>query len=82
MSNPGEYHLNIENGATIFIKPSSSASRRTKNRIREHGTHGFVICGFDPASWHFGGSAAILLKPAFEEDDWAGWVPINEIEEA
>ncbi len=74
--------MNIENGAIIFIKPSSSASRRTKNRIREHGTHGFVICGFDPASWHFGGSAAILLKPALDEDDWAGWVPINEIEEA
>jgi len=69
----------IENGITIFIEPNSSASQRTKNRIKEHGEHGFVICGFDLASWHFGGVAALLLKSALEEDNWSGWVPINEI---
>jgi hypothetical protein len=70
----------IEEGDTIFIKPTSSACRRTRNRIRERGADGFIVCDIEPAARLFGGDAAVLLKPASLPDSWFGWLPLSEIE--
>ena len=73
--------MNIEIGATILIKAASGACKRTKNRIREHGSEGFVIKDFTPSSWLFDGAPAINVKPAGKGDGWFGWLPLPEIEE-
>ena len=79
--------MEIKVGETVFIKHNRSACNRTKNRIREHGTQGFVIKMFRPNSCLFGGSPAILFDSVSElssdgmggKEAWHGWIPIGEI---
>lgn len=67
------------NQEPVKIEALPNASRRTKNRIKEHGPF-FVIRQtanhiFD---WEVGPCevAGILLA---SEDSWFGWVPANEV---
>ena len=79
MSNSGEHHMNI--GDTVFLRPTAGASQRTKNRIREHGGDGFVVCNVSTACWPLNSRPAVLLEPTLAEDNWLGWLPLDEIEE-
>ena len=50
---------------TIMISPTNKASRRTKNRVKEHGP-GFEHVDVRNGSW--------LLSAG----EWFGWLPRNE----
>ena len=57
-------------------------SKRTRNRLREHGRHGWVIKRHDPSSQLFHGAPAILVEneaQALTGDGWLGWFPLDEI---
>jgi hypothetical protein len=57
-------------------------SQRTRNRLREHGRHGWVIKRHDPSSQLFDGVPAILVENEAQTltgDGWLGWFPLNEI---
>ncbi len=57
-------------------------SQRTRNRLREHGRHGWVIKRHDPSSQLFHGAPAILVEneaQALTGDGWLGWFPLDEI---
>jgi|TARA_R110000824_G_scaffold340306_2_gene526816 hypothetical protein len=79
--------MEIKIGQKVFLKHDQSACNRTKNRIREHGSKGFVIEMFVPASSHFGGAPAICFRSVSElssdgiggKERWRGWFPIGEI---
>ena len=67
-------------GQTIEIKALSGASRRTKNRIRERGSQGFVVSQ-PPQPVIFSNSRGVdwvLLDS--KDSDWSGWLPVDEIE--
>jgi|JYMV01.1.fsa_nt_gi hypothetical protein len=70
----------------VFLKSDRDASSRTKGRIHSHGSEGFRMLRFDPASWHFGGTPAILFQSvtstAKGSEPWFGWLPILELTEA
>lgn len=72
-------------GTLIFVQPSDSASRRTKNRIREHGPFFFMLDSAKSVQSLSGesgilvschGSDAIIPN---QDSDWFGWLPISEI---
>jgi hypothetical protein len=67
---------------TITVKALPTASRRTRNRIREHGPS-FEIMRID--SWpNLGGVCWMLGTPlnwATGEREWFGWIPQHECEE-
>ena len=56
------------------IKAKPTASRRTRNRIDEHGRFGFLVSGRKPD-----GSAWLLRARTTK---WLGWLPTNEFTEA
>ena len=68
-------------GDTVFVRPIAGASRRTKNRIREHGVGGFIVCNVTTTCWPLNNRPAVLLEPTLAEDNWLGWLPLDEIEE-
>lgn len=78
----------IEIGQTVFLKHNRFACNRTKNRIREHGSEGFVIQKFVPGCGLFDGRPAILFNSVTElssdgvggKEPWMGWLPIDEID--
>ena len=80
--------MEIKIGKTVFLKHNRSACNRTKNRIREHGSEGFVIKMFVPGSGLFDGAPAILFQSVTESasdsrggrENWVGWIPIGEID--
>lgn len=55
-----------------ILKPSSSATRRTKNRIREHGPVFELHKDGIPGCFN---TKAILASSG----DWLGWLPLSEI---
>ena len=55
----------------MIIKPTISASRRTRNRISEHGRHGFLLAASRDGRW--------LLRS--RSTKWLGWLPFLEFEE-
>lgn len=77
--------MDIHIGKVVRLKPLNGACQRTKNRIREHGDQGFKITKFDPGSWLFGGTPAMLLTSvacaSAGQPEWAGWLPLLEIGE-
>jgi len=80
--------MEIKFGQTVFLKHNRFACNRTKNRIREHGSEGFVIQKFVPGCGLFDGRPAILFNSVTElssdgaggKESWVGWFPIDEIE--
>lgn len=78
----------IKIGQTVFLKHNRFACNRTKNRIREHGSEGFVIQKFVPNCGLFDHRPAILFNSVTElasdgaggKEPWMGWLPIEEIE--
>ena len=61
----------------LTLTALSSASQRTKNRIREHGPV------FKARQWSMSvnamdNRACVLVE---SPDDWSGWLPLDEIEE-
>ena len=80
--------MEIKIGQTVFLKHNRFACSRTKNRIREHGSEGFVVQKFVPGCGLFDGRPAILFNSVTEfssngsggKEPWMGWLPIDEIE--
>ncbi len=76
--------MDIKIGEAVHIWALKGACQRTKNRIREHGAEGFIITGFDPGSWRFGNTPAVLLesvsKSAAGGEEWKGWLPLLEVD--
>jgi len=57
-------------------------SQRTRNRLREHGQHGWMIKRHDPSSRLFDGAPAILVENEAQTltgDGWFGWFPLDEV---
>ena len=81
--------MDIIIGKTVTLKWIKGACQRTKNRIREHGSQGFVISRFDPGSQLFGNTPAVLLNSVSVtasdgqggREQWSGWLPLLEIDE-
>lgn len=55
------------------IEPTSSATRRTVNRINEHGRFGFTLAG---RKLDGEGNAQWLLRSRLTK--WLGWLPQSE----
>ena len=78
--------MEIKIGQKVLLMHNQSACNRTKNLIREHGSKGFVIEMFVPASSHFGGAPAICFRSVSKlsncatggKECWRGWLPIGE----
>ena len=77
----------IQLGDLLQIKPRQTASRRTKNRIKENGDQ-FIFMKKTNSSSLFSSSTAFLLRSILENssdgkggrENWVGWLPLNEIE--
>jgi len=80
--------MDIHIGSVVRLIPLNDACQRTKNRIREHGNKGFEIVSFNPGSWLFGGTPAVLVKALVKlssdgnggKERWRGWLPLLEID--
>lgn len=59
----------------VFVKANDSASKRTKNRVRENGP--FFICESEITELPLFGGDSIFLKS--KKTNWSGWIPVNEI---
>ena len=78
--------MEIKIGHKVLLMYNQSACNRTKNRIREHGSKGFIIKMFNPNSHLFGGQPAILFDSVSKlasngkggREAWRGWFPIGE----
>tara|TARA_Y100000593_G_scaffold61787_1_gene114456 strand:+ start:9529 stop:9714 length:186 start_codon:yes stop_codon:yes gene_type:complete len=57
------------------IKAKDNASKRTRERINQHGRHGFLIAGRQNPQ---GGQAAWLLRSRTTK--WLGWLPCDEFD--
>jgi len=60
------------------IQPIKTASRRTVNRIREHGPK-FTIEEWDASVPCFGGVGGIRVRSLDKDDQWVGWLPECEV---
>ena len=68
----------------VTITPTSEASRRTKNRIKEHGPcfvmersgEAFLIASLCWRYWRQAGLCWLLRA----EDGWLGWLPVSEFD--
>ena len=77
----------MKSNQSITIEAKQSASRRTKNRIKENGKE-FILIKKDPNSSLFNGQAAILLESISKnssdgkggKESWFGWIPMSEVE--
>lgn len=72
-------------GSLILVEPTTSASRRTKNRIREHGPFFFMLDSAKSVQ-SLSGESGILVQChgsdsiiPNQESDWFGWLPESEI---
>lgn len=75
--------MKIKVGNIVHLHAVEGASRRTKNRLREHGEQGFRIEDYSAGSWQFDGQPAILLTSVqrTQGKPWSGWLPLGEIDE-
>jgi hypothetical protein len=71
----------------MIIKARKTASRRTKNRIKEHG-ESFTLIRENCHGSLFNGQPALLLRANTRnssdgkggKESWFGWLPSSEIE--
>ena len=75
----------FKTGETVsltFRRRDRKASSRTRNRIREHGPE-FVVRQ-SPRAFRGAGELenrlCVLLEPTPNPNEWAGWLPLDEIE--
>ena len=76
----------IRLGDLLKVEAKQSASRRTRNRIRENGDH-FIFMKESCSASLFGGKNAFLLRAITEnssngkggKENWLGWLPVDEI---
>jgi hypothetical protein len=81
-----------ESHMSVAIKPTSGASSRTRNRLREHGADGFTIRdGPRRVMFDSGAEAWVNVQSHSENvslhkwghpgkrEAWFGWLPVNEI---
>lgn len=72
----------FEPGRLLVLRPAARATRRTRNRIREHGGAFRLVRGPEPLEC-LGGRPSVLLQPLGSHSPntgWWGWLPIEEIE--
>lgn len=71
-------------GDHIVLVPNENASQRTKNRLREHGAHGFLVRQGPRRSVLFPGKVIALFesltKSAAGRRTWMGWINIEEFD--
>ena len=70
----------LKQGQHVFLTATPGASQRTKNRIRERGTHGFeVLREAQPitAPDNRGGNWIMVMSA---DGKWSGWLPIDEVQ--
>ena len=71
-------------GDHIVLVPNKNASQRTKNRLREHGAHGFLVRQGPRRSVLFPGKVIALFesltKSAAGRRTWMGWINIEEFD--
>ena len=60
----------------MTLTAAPTASSRTKNRMREHGTEFDLIRICTPACFK-GRKSALVVAP----DGWQGWLPLDELQE-
>ena len=80
--------MDIIIGNVVDVQALPCACQRTKNRIREHGPL-FEVTGFDPGSWLFGNTPAVMLESKSKtasdgtggKETWKGWLPVLAIGE-
>ena len=61
----------------------NESSQRTKNRIRENGTAGFMVTKITNSHPSLENRSAVLLQSVSMTRDgsaWFGWLPFDEIE--
>jgi len=61
----------------------NQSSQRTKSRLNENGSLGFIVSDIISSHKSLGGRSAVLLRSVAMSSDgsaWFGWIPINEIE--
>lgn len=61
----------------VRISHNNLSSRRTKNKINEHGNEFFLKNRANDVFGFMGVDCVLLVSP---KDNWFGWVPENEIE--
>jgi hypothetical protein len=66
-------------GTHVQVTPAACAGTRTKNRIREQGSLGFVVEARSEGHRLFGNRPAILLRAVVGSDPWFGWLVAEEI---
>lgn len=58
-----------------FIKAKENASKRTKERLKQHGSRVTILA---TGTVHTLQGQCILVRAA--KDSWLGWFPVNEVE--
>jgi|TARA_Y100000310_G_scaffold246502_1_gene251806 hypothetical protein len=77
----GEDTMLVFPGLTLRITAKPNASLRTKNRIRERGSRGFVVRQMPTSVIALNNREGILLMGVDDEvpEPWIGWLPTDEI---
>jgi len=57
----------------VKLKANDGATRRTKNRVRQHGPN------FEDVSRDLTGQPPIACTLFRAADGWLGWLPVNEL---
>jgi hypothetical protein len=70
-------------GNHVVLTPTEWASRRTKNRLSEHGKKGFIVRQGPRESVLFPGKLVALFESVTNSvsgnRNWLGWIDITEI---
>lgn len=75
----------IKVGDHMVFTPNSSASMRTKNRLHEHGSKGFIVKSAPRQSVSlFPGGEMVALFESITTNvsgkrTWLGWLPLSEL---
>jgi len=67
-------------GDTIQLKALGSASKRTKNRIHNRGKSGFEVRQTPQRTRFTDNRGVDWVHLDAIDNDWSGWLPIDEIE--
>ena len=74
---------NVAIGDHMVFVPTTDATQRTKNRLREHGERGFIVKKKAQRSVLFLGKRVALFesitKSAAGKRTWLGWLVLSEL---
>jgi len=65
------------NNSIVRITPTTLASKRTRDRVKQHGPE-FLVKNEAFDVFGFMGVKCVLIHSM--KDDWFGWIPENEID--